>query len=101
MPASDLGDPGEISDMPEPLRILIADDEAVIPLGLRSMLEDQGNRVVGEAADGDRALALVRRLRPDLVLLDIKMPGIAGLHAAQALLAQPPVPVTVPTSYAD
>ena len=87
--------------MPEPLRILIADDEAVIRLGLRSMLEDQGYRVVGEAADGDRALALVRRLRPDLVLLDIKMPGIDGLEAARALLAEPPVPVIVLTAYAD
>src|SRR2546428_9351214 len=87
--------------MPEPLRILIADDEAVIRLGLRSMLEDQGYRVVGEAADGDRALALVRRLRPDLVFLDIKMPGIDGLQAARALLAEPPVAVIVLTAYAD
>ena len=87
--------------MPDPLRILIADDEAVIRLGLRSMLEDQGYRVVGEAADGTRALDLVRRLRPDLVFLDIKMPGINGLQAAQALLAERAVPVIVLTAYAD
>ena len=87
--------------MPDPLRILIADDEAVIRLGLRSMLEDQGYRVVGEAADGTRALDLVRRLRPDLVFLDIKMPGIDGLQAAQALLAERAVPVIVLTAYAD
>jgi len=87
--------------MPDPLRILIADDEAVIRLGLRSMLEDQGYRVVGEAADGTRALDLVRRLRPDLVFLDIKMPGIDGLQAAQALLTERAVPVIVLTAYAD
>ena len=87
--------------MPDPLRILIADDEAVIRLGLRSMLEDQGYRVVGEAADGTRALDLVRRLRPDLVFLDIKMPRIDGLQAAQALLTERAVPVIVLTAYAD
>ena len=87
--------------MPDPLRILIADDEAVIRLGLRSMLEDQGYRVVGEVADGTRALDLVRRLRPDLVFLDIKMPGIDGLQAAQALLTERAVPVIVLTAYAD
>ena len=87
--------------MPDPLRILIADDEAVIRLGLRSMLEDQGYRVVGEASDGTRALDLVRRLRPDLLFLDIKMPGIDGLQAAQALLAERAVPVIVLTAYAD
>lgn len=87
--------------MSEPLRILIADDEAVIRLGLRSMLEDQGYQVVGEASDGTRALDLVRRLRPDLVFLDIKMPGIDGLQAAQVLLAERAVPVIVLTAYAD
>ncbi len=87
--------------MPEPLRILIADDEAIIRLGLRSMLEDQGYQVVGEAADGTRALDLVRRLRPDLVFLDIKMPGVDGLQAAQALVAERTVPVIVLTAYAD
>src|SRR5207249_2658710 len=80
---------------------LILDVEAVIGLGLRSMLEDKGYRVVGEAADGTRALDLVRRLRPDLVFLDIKMPGIDGLQAAQALLAERAVPVIVLTAYAD
>jgi len=85
----------------ESLRILIADDEAVIRLGLRTMLEEQGYTVVGEAGDGTRALDLVRRLRPDLVFLDIKMPGVDGLEAAQALLAQRAVPVIILTAYAD
>jgi response regulator NasT len=87
--------------MPEPLRVLIADDEAVIRLGLRTMLEEQGYKVVGEAADGARALTLVRRLRPDLVFLDIKMPGTDGLQVAKTLLADRAVPVVILTAFAD
>lgn len=87
--------------MAEPLRILIADDEAVIRLGLRAMLEEQGYAVVGEAADGTRALDLVRRLRPDLVFLDIKMAGVDGLEAAQKLMGERAVPVIILTAYAD
>ena len=82
-------------------RIVIADDEAVIRLGLRAMLEDQGYRVVGEAADGKRALDLVQKLEPDLVFLDIKMPGVDGLQAARRLLAERAVPVIILTAYAD
>lgn len=84
-----------------PLRILIADDEGVIRLGLREMLKDQGYQVVGEAADGARLLDLVRKLRPDLVFLDIKMPGVDGLQAARALTADRAVPVIILTAYAD
>jgi response regulator NasT len=87
--------------MPEPLRVLIADDETVIRMGLRVLLEDQGYKVVGEAADGTRALDLVRRLRPDLVFLDVKMPGTDGLQAARTLLADRAVPVIILTAYAD
>lgn len=83
------------------LRIVVADDEAVIRLGLREMLKDQGYQVVGEAADGARGLDLVRKLRPDLVFLDIKMPGIDGLQAARTLLAEQAVPVIILTAYAD
>jgi response regulator NasT len=83
------------------LRIVIADDEAVIRLGLRAMLEAQGYRVVGEAADGKRALDLVAKLEPDLVFLDIKMPGVDGLQAARRLLAGRAVPVIILTAYAD
>jgi two-component system, response regulator PdtaR len=83
------------------LRIIIADDEAVIRLGLRAMLEAQGYRVVGEAADGKRALDLVAKLEPDLVFLDIKMPGVDGLQAARRLLADRAVPVIILTAYAD
>lgn len=87
--------------MTEPMRIVIADDEAVIRLGLRAMLEDQGYQVVGEASEGKRALDLVGKLHPDLVFLDIKMPGLDGLAAARALLADRTVPVIILTAYAD
>ena len=83
------------------LRILIADDEAVIRLGLRTMLEAQGYRVVGEAADGTRALDLVSRLKPDLVFLDIKMPGVDGLQAARRLQRDGNTPVVILTAYSD
>jgi response regulator NasT len=83
------------------LRVLIADDEAVIRLGLRAMLEDQGYQVVGEASDGRRALDLAQKVRPDLVFLDIKMPGVDGLQAARSLFADRAVPVIILTAYAD
>lgn len=82
-------------------RILIADDEAVIRLGLRTMLEAQGYRVVGEAADGTRAVDLVTRLKPDLVILDIKMPGVDGLQAARRLQRDGNTPVVILTAYSD
>ncbi len=83
------------------LRILIADDEAVIRLGLRAMLEDHGYQVVGEASDGVRVLDLVRKVRPELVFLDIKMPGVDGLQVARTLLTDRAIPVIILTAYAD
>ncbi|MDR7538981.1 MAG: response regulator [Armatimonadota bacterium] len=83
------------------LRIVIADDEAVIRMGLRAMLQERGYRVVGEAGDGRRLLELVERLRPDLVFLDIKMPGLDGLAAAERLAQTYRLPVIVLTAYGD
>ncbi len=83
------------------LRILIADDEAVIRLGLRAMLEDHGYQVIGEAGDGLRVLDLVQKLRPDLVFLDIKMPSVDGLQVARTLLAVHAIPVIILTAYGD
>lgn len=85
----------------KPLRVLIADDEAVIRLGLRTMLEAQGYRVIGEAADGTRALDLVSKLKPDLVFLDIKMPGVGGLQAARRLQEDRSIAVVILTAYSD
>jgi response regulator NasT len=84
-----------------PLRILIADDEALIRMGLRSMLTEAGYQVVGEAADGRRALDLVRKLDPDLVFLDIKMPEPDGLAAAQQIMQTGPRPIVLLTAYGD
>lgn len=86
---------------PKLLRIVIADDEGVIRLGLRAMLEEQGYQVVGEAGDGKRALDLAGKLHPDLIFLDIKMPGVDGLQSARALLRDRTVPVIILTAYAD
>ncbi len=83
------------------LRILIADDEVVIRLGLRAMLEDQGYQIVGEAGDGHRVLDLVQKVQPDLIFLDIKMPGLDGLQVARTLLALHAIPVIILTAYGD
>jgi len=64
-------------------RVVIADDESIIRLDLKEMLEDDGYVVVGEAARGDDALALIEQHKPDLALLDIKMPGMDGVEVAR------------------
>lgn len=71
--------------MPRPSRIVIAEDEAIIRLDLREMLEEEGYEVVGEASDGEAALKLAEDLEPDLVILDIIMPGMDGLTAARKI----------------
>ena len=65
------------------IRVVIAEDEAIIRLDLRETLEEEGYDVVGEAGRGDRALELVRELKPDLAILDVKMPGMDGLEVAR------------------
>ncbi|MEI6497327.1 MAG: response regulator [Actinomycetota bacterium] len=72
---------------PVTIRVVIAEDEAIIRLDLKESLEEEGYEVVGEASRGDQAEALVRELRPDLAILDIKMPGVDGLTAARAIAA--------------
>jgi response regulator NasT len=83
------------------LRVVIADDEALIRMGLRAMLLEAGYQVVGEAGDGCRALDLVRKLDPDLVFLDIKMPGLDGLAVAQQVMDIGPRPIVLLTAYGD
>jgi CheY-like chemotaxis protein len=66
-------------------RIIIADDESIIRLDLREMLTNLGYLVVGEASDGQSAVNMARELKPDLVIMDIRMPNLDGIEAAQIL----------------
>jgi DNA-binding NarL/FixJ family response regulator len=72
------------------IRVVVADDEALVRLGLRVLLETEDDlALVGEAADGRATVELVRRTRPDVVLLDVRMPGTDGLQALRAIVAAP------------
>ena len=82
-------------------RVVIGDDESIIRMDLAEMLEDAGHQVVGEAADGVEALALVRRENPDIVILDIKMPRLDGIHAARIIAHEQLAPVLLLTAYSQ
>ena len=71
--------------MTKPIRVVIAEDEAIIRLDLKESLEAEGYAVIGETGRGDEAIDLVRVLKPDLVILDIKMPGMNGIDAAKVI----------------
>lgn len=83
------------------LRILIADDESIIRMDLREMLEGLGHEVVGEAGDGDEAVRLARSLDPDLVFLDVKMPRTDGLEALRLMNCERIRPVVILTAFSE
>jgi response regulator NasT len=89
-----------VSDAPT-RRVLIAEDEALIRLDLKEMLEEEGYAVVGEAADGEEAIKLAEELRPDLVILDVKMPRVDGIAAAEAIAAGRIAPVVILTAFSQ
>jgi response regulator NasT len=84
-----------------PRRVVIAEDEAIIRLDLKEILESEGYEVVGEAARGDDALELVIETQPDLAILDIKMPGMDGIEVARRVVADHGVPVLILTAFSQ
>ncbi len=82
-------------------RVVIAEDEALIRLDLAEMLGEEGYDVVGQAADGQRAIELAEEHRPDLVVLDVKMPKLDGISAAQRIAEQRIAPVVILTAFSQ
>lgn len=82
-------------------RVLIAEDEALIRLDLKEMLEEEGYQVVGEADNGEEAITLAETLRPDLVVLDVKMPKVDGIAAARHIAGQRLAPVIMLTAFSQ
>ena len=86
---------------PDKPRIVIAEDEAIIRLDLKEMLEEEGLDVVGEASDGEAAIRLARESGPDLVILDIKMPGMDGLTASEKIVEEGLAAVLILTAFSQ
>jgi len=86
---------------PSPKRVLIAEDEALIRLDLREMLQEEGYEVVGEAADGEQAVTLAADLIPDLVICDVKMPKMDGITAAAQIASKRIAPVVILTAFSQ
>ena len=85
----------------EPLRVLVAEDEALIRLDLVEMLTEAGYDVVGQAGDGETAIRLVRDSRPDVVLMDVKMPVLDGITAAEVLAGEALAPIVLLTAFSQ
>jgi two-component system, response regulator PdtaR len=83
------------------LRIVIADNESIIRMDLKELLEEAGHTVVGEAADGVKAIELARRHKPDLVIMDIKMPEMDGITAAKIISTEKVAPVLLLTAFSQ
>ena len=83
------------------LRVVIAEDEAIIRMDLRETLEEEGYEVVGETGRGDQAVELVRSLMPDLAVLDVKMPGMDGLQAADIITREKLCAVLILTAFSQ
>jgi len=81
------------------MKILVAEDETIIRLDLKEMLERAGFVVCGEARDGEEAVALAQSAQPDLAILDVKMPKLDGIEAARRILDERPIPIVMLTAY--
>ena len=84
-----------------PQRIVIADNESIIRMDLRELLEEAGRQVVGEGANGKKAVELARKLKPDLIILDIKMPEMDGITAAKIIDDEKIAPVILLTAFSQ
>ncbi|HAY60659.1 MAG TPA: response regulator [Acidaminococcaceae bacterium] len=83
------------------LRILVVDDEAILRLDLSEMLAERGHDIVGEADNGGDAVTMARTLKPDLVIMDVKMPGMSGLEASKIIADEQIAPVLLLTAYSQ
>lgn len=83
------------------LKILLADDEAILRLDLREMLTEAGHEVVGEAVNGEEAVKLARQLQPEFIIMDVKMPVMDGLTAAKIIAEENIAPVLLLTAYSQ
>jgi response regulator NasT len=83
------------------VKILVAEDEAIIRLDLRDLLERAGFTVCAEAQDGEEAVELARREQPDLAILDVKMPRLDGIEAAKRIIDERPIPIVMLTAYSQ
>src|SRR5438445_12445761 len=84
-----------------PLRVLVAEDQAIIRLDLCGVLEQYGLIVCAEARDGEEAVELARTARPDVALLDLRMPKLDGIEAARRIYAERPIPIVMLTAFSD
>ena len=83
------------------LKVLVVEDEGLVAAGLKGQLEDIGHQVLGLAKDAEEAVRLASKLQPDLIMMDIRIPGTDGIEAARAILAQEAVPIVFLTAYPD
>ena len=83
------------------LRVVIAEDEPLVTQTLTEQLRHLGHRVIGEAANGEEVVNMVLDARPDLVIMDIKMPKLSGLQASRTIMEKAPVPIILLTAYTD
>jgi response regulator NasT len=81
------------------MRVLVAEDETIIRLDLRDLLERAGFEVCAEARDGEEAVALAQSARPDVAIMDVKMPKLDGIEAARRILEDRPIPIVMLTAY--
>lgn len=84
-----------------PLKIVIADDETIIRMDMKELLEEAGHQVVGEAANGAKAVELTKRLKPDLCIFDVKMPEMDGIEAANIVSREKIAPVVLLTAFSQ